>query len=82
VIPFSTAKGWGVNFSIPESFIRLYEPPFKLEKGLRLQGNFYKCGDETETPHYLVWNNIEWEKPDYHRPEFFGELILGGGYEP
>lgn len=41
-----------------------------------LRGNFYKCGDKTAHPHFLSWNPIETEKPDFHRPEFFGKLIL------
>ena len=42
-----------------------------------LRANFYKCGDKTAHPHYLSWSPIHTEKPDFHRPEFFGELILG-----
>ncbi|NDV45635.1 hypothetical protein D0T49_01040 [Paludibacter sp. 221] len=39
-------------------------------------GNFYKCADGTESPHYLSWSPINTESPDFHRPEFFGKLIL------
>lgn len=60
---------WSLLVSIPFSLIG-----FDLEKGNRLNANFYKCGDETETPHYLSWSPIETETPDFHRPEFFGEL--------
>lgn len=45
-------------------------------KGLRSRGNFYKCGDATSKKHYLSWVPISTEKPDFHRPEFFGELIF------
>lgn len=41
-----------------------------------LKANFYKCGDKTAVPHYLSWNPVEVPAPDFHRPEFFGELIL------
>lgn len=41
-----------------------------------LKANFYKCGDETAHPHFLSWNPIDTPQPDFHRPEFFGELIL------
>jgi len=34
--------------------------------------NFYKCGDDLPTPHYLSWNNIKAEEPDFHLPEYFG----------
>ncbi len=41
-----------------------------------LRGNFYKCGDLTAHPHFLSWNPIETAEPNFHKPEFFGELIL------
>ncbi len=43
-------------------------------EGKRIPANFYKCGDKLRTPHFLSWNKIEIEKPDFHRPDFFGEL--------
>ena len=41
-----------------------------------IQANFYKCGDKTAHPHFVSWNPIQTEKPDFHRPDFFGKLIL------
>lgn len=41
-----------------------------------LMANFYKCGDLTAHPHFLSWNRIGTPGPDFHRPEFFGKLIL------
>lgn len=43
-------------------------------QGIRMRGNFYKCGDRLSEPHYLTWQPVLSEKPDFHRPEFFGEL--------
>ena len=42
----------------------------------KLRANFYKCGDETAHPHFLSWSPIGTASPDFHRPEYFGELIL------
>ena len=42
----------------------------------KLLGNFYKCADGTGSPHYLSWSPIKTDNPDFHRPEFFGELIF------
>ena len=36
--------------------------------------NFYKCGDDTAKPHYLSWNPVITERPDFHRPDHFGLL--------
>jgi hypothetical protein len=42
----------------------------------KLLGNFYKCADATEQPHYVSWHPIKTESPDFHRPDFFGEMFL------
>ncbi len=42
--------------------------------GLLARANFYKCGDETVKPHFVSWNPIGTENPDFHQPEYFGEL--------
>ena len=44
--------------------------------GKEIKANFYKCGDELQTPHFLSWNPIEIEQPDFHRPDFFGTLEM------
>lgn len=74
---FGAGGGWGVEYSIPLDFIRIYAPEFSLEAGKKIRGNFYKCGDETEIPHYLAWNKVDTPAPDFHRPEFFGEILFG-----
>ena len=43
---------------------------------LRATANFYKCGDETAQPHFLTWNPVDTESPDYHRPENFGKVVF------
>ena len=63
---------WRVTLIVP--FELLGADPENLPEKLR--ANFYKCGDETAHPHFLSWSPIETESPDFHRPEFFGELIL------
>ncbi len=42
----------------------------------KIKGNFYKCGDETKTMHFVSWSPILTENPDFHQPNFFGELYL------
>jgi hypothetical protein len=77
VVPFAAEGEWGVDFSVPVSFINVYLPSFVPERGRAFRANFYKCGDETEVPHYLAWNTVESPEPDFHRPECFGRIILG-----
>ncbi len=41
-----------------------------------MAGNLNKCASATSAPHYLSWNPIDTPTPDFHRPEFFGKIIL------
>ena len=43
---------------------------------LTIGANFYKCGDKTSEPHFISWSPIDLPKPNFHVPEFFGELIF------
>lgn len=65
-------EGWTVMASI--SYAYLLKQYSCVEKTMR--ANFYKCGDLTPTVHYSAWNPVETENPDYHRPEYFGKIIL------
>lgn len=80
VQPYAIEAGgqsqWGVCFTIPETFLRQIFPFFRMESGAALRGNFYKCGDETEFPHYASWNPVLSARPDFHRPEYFADLVL------
>lgn len=44
--------------------------------GKEATGNFYKCGDETSDPHFVTWQPVKTEQPDYHRPEYFGKIVF------
>ena len=59
---------WCMEIEIPAEIfgIKKFKEP--------LCGNLYKCGDKSNTPHYLSAYPIETEKPDFHRPEFFQTL--------
>ena len=72
-----TEKGWVLSYQIPFSFIRFFFPEFKAEEGGKIYGNVFKCGDFTVKEHYMAWNPIESEEPNFHLPEQFGTLIFG-----
>lgn len=67
---------WTLEFSIPYSFIEKYYGKQDFSPGKKMKGNFQKCGDETKFPHYGCWNKIDVPEPNFHRPEYFGSLIL------
>jgi hypothetical protein len=38
--------------------------------------NFYKCGDDLPTPHFLCWNKIVAPEPNFHLRKYFGKLLF------
>ena len=40
-------------------------------KGRKATANFYKCGDDLSTPHFITWIPIQVEIPDFHLKSFF-----------
>ena len=71
-----TEEGWEIVYRIPLEFLQVLYPELKLESGMEMRANCYKCGDCTVQPHYLAWNPPTSENPDFHRPQDFGALIF------
>ena len=69
---------WNVTAYIPTALLCriLGVDGIPFGKGYTFRGNFYKCGDETAVIHYGMWNPIGTEKADFHRPEYFGALVI------
>lgn len=69
-VPFEGSGRWSIEAEIPFEILGIEGVPARLE------GNFYKCGDLTPVPHYVSWSPIDTPAPDFHRPEFFGEIVI------
>lgn len=73
--PFRELEGlfvWNLLVVIPLDLMGVkYEG-----KPIEMRGNFYKCASAAGQPHFLSWNPIKTDEPDFHRPEFFGKIIL------
>lgn len=67
-----TEDGWEVAYRIPLEFIRIFWPDYEFSGDLL--ANAYKCGNQTVHKHYLTWNPVRSETPDFHRPEDFGRM--------
>lgn len=63
---------WSLLVAIP---LQILFGPGEIDlHGRSVHANFYKCGDKLSDPHYLSWNPIGTDEPDFHRPEYFGLL--------
>ena len=65
---------WELALRIPIS--TFFQHNLNSFDGLMAKGNVYKCGDKLPVPHFISWNPIKTETPDFHRSEFFGEIIF------
>ena len=46
------------------------------QKPAYLRANLYKCGDKCDQSHFLSWSPIPLPAPNFHCPEYFGEIEL------
>jgi len=67
----SEDNAWTVEVSIPFKVIEALTG--EIVNREQWFGNFYRCGGRKE-PQYAVWSHIKVATPDYHRPEYFGQL--------
>jgi hypothetical protein len=65
---------WSLYLEIPKKLLGFTSEESLSQKILR--ANFYKCGDYTAEPHFLSWNPILTARPNFHVPQFFGQLNL------
>ncbi len=80
VTPFSITENgktaWGCEIFIPDALIsELYGCNFRSQE-CEMKGNFYKCAEDSLSPHYGAFFPVGSATPDFHRPEFFGRIIL------
>ncbi|MDR0510288.1 MAG: hypothetical protein LBH06_04265 [Rikenellaceae bacterium] len=73
--PFGLLEGgveWNLEARIPVAAFFMHS--IGTLDGVTARANFNKCGDDLPRPHFLSWQPISTPQPDFHRPEFFGEV--------
>jgi hypothetical protein len=74
---FDTKKGnfnWQITIAIPKKLFSLSN--IGDLSGKCVSANFYKCGDDLPERHYVSWNRINTDKPNFHTPNFFGTICF------
>lgn len=64
-------KKWSTIWVIPCSLLGVGDLSSRTA-----HANFYKCGDGLPNPHFITWQPIENPTPNFHLPQFFGEVIF------
>ncbi|MEJ2884707.1 carbohydrate-binding family 9-like protein [Pedobacter sp. GR22-6] len=70
--PSNGGFDWQILLVIPKE-VFVYHQISSFDQ-VKARGNFYKCGDGLPEPHFLSWNMVHADQPDFHRLESFGKL--------
>jgi hypothetical protein len=65
---------WRVEYCIPFDMLQKYSGITAPEQGREWRANFYKTAGNSSNPHYLTWTVVANPVPDFHLPQFFGNL--------
>lgn len=67
---------WTLTLAIPKRLYAQADLDLTQFSGRTVKANFYKCGDQTAVRHYLSWNPVGTPKPNFHTPEWFGDVYF------
>jgi hypothetical protein len=71
---FTQPLEWTLAYRIPVDILKKYMKVDEPGPGVSWRANFYKCADKSSHPHWLTWAPVDYPKPKFHLPEFFGRL--------
>ncbi|MBF0259037.1 MAG: carbohydrate-binding family 9-like protein [Desulfamplus sp.] len=67
---------WTVVYSIPIALLRKYCRVTTPASGVEWRANFYKCADKSSHPQWLTWSPVNFPKPNFNMPQYFGILTF------
>ena len=73
---FFTEEGWGYRLFLPLSLFKQVCGVDHFSAGDTIRGSFYKCGDKTAHPHFGSYTNISFERPNFHLPDTFADMVI------
>ncbi|MEH6682032.1 MAG: carbohydrate-binding family 9-like protein [Sediminicola sp.] len=65
---------WTVEYKVPFSTLEKYTTIKRPVPGDIWKANFYKIAGEGSNPHYLTWSFVDYPRPNFHLPQFFGKI--------
>ena len=68
---------WEVELFVPLSLVEEFYGKCDFKPGYLMVGNVFKCGDLTESPHWLAWSPMNPQVSDFHRSDRFGTFQIG-----
>lgn len=68
-------NGWEVLWFVPETDLKKIFSLSDINENTVMMGNFYKCDENANAP-FGSWAPVAAPKPDFHRPECFGKIVI------
>ncbi len=65
---------WTVECRIPLVMLKKYSRITYPEPGINWKANFYKIAENSSNSHYLTWSPVENKEPNFHLPQYFGQI--------
>ena len=69
-------KTWYLEVAIPFALISRHSGAGAPRSGTVWRANFNKCSESTIVVHHATWAPVKTKEPDFHRPDFFGEMVF------
>ena len=66
---------WTMGYALDLSIFEVYTANLIPLSGGKWRGNFYKCGDDLQDPHWASWAPIG-KEINFHVPEYFQPLLF------
>ena len=65
---------WVIEYKIPLGMIEDYGKVSRPKPNVTWKANFYKVATNNSNKHYATWSLVTSDRPNFHLPQFFGEL--------
>jgi len=67
---------WTIEYRIPLSMLEKFSKVSRPKPGTVWKANFYKTASKSKNsnPHWITWSPVEYPRPNFHLPQFFGTL--------
>jgi hypothetical protein len=65
---------WTIEYRIPLAMLEKYSRITYPESGINWKANFYKIAENSSNSHYLTWSPVENKEPNFHLPQYFGQI--------
>jgi len=67
---------WTIEYRIPLAVLGAFSNVTQPGPGAIWHANFYKTASKSINTNWITWSPVDYPKPNFHLPQFFGTLIF------